>query len=245
MGGGTNGLIRNNWSQSGAVRNQFAGGYDSYNGTPRGYSHPYAWIMPTKDGGMATTAGGIAGSGAISNADAVRGGPVTATLSGVGTISSASAALVTAIAATLAGVGAVSNADMALASALAATLTGTGAISSAQLDAIVGMIASLSGTGAMSPDLTELGHLSADISPFTELSPENLANQILDANEIELGYSLREAMRLVLSALAGKVSGAETTTVTIRNITDGKSRIVATVDANGNRTEVTYDVEDE
>lgn len=45
----------------------------------------------------------------------------------------------------------------------------------------------------------------------------------------------------MLSALAGKLSGAATTTVTIRDTNDGIDRIVATVDASGNRSAVTLD----
>lgn len=68
------------------------------------------------------------------------------------------------------------------------------------------------------------------------------ANEILDNQSIETGFSMRESLRLILSSLAGKISGAETTTVTIRNVVDDKNRIVATVDTSGNRTGLTYDV---
>lgn len=64
------------------------------------------------------------------------------------------------------------------------------------------------------------------------------------AADVETGYSPKEALRLILSATSGKVSGAETTTVVFRNITDNKNRITATVDAAGNRTSLTYDVGD-
>ena len=46
----------------------------------------------------------------------------------------------------------------------------------------------------------------------------------------------------MLAALVGKLSGAATTTVTIRDVNDTKNRIIATVDADGNRTAVTEDV---
>jgi len=61
---------------------------------------------------------------------------------------------------------------------------------------------------------------------------------------IETGYTAKQSMRLMLSALAGKLSGAATTTVTIRDVTDSKNRIIATVDSDGNRTDVTKDVSD-
>lgn len=69
-----------------------------------------------------------------------------------------------------------------------------------------------------------------------------VAAQVLDTELVETGYSVRNSQRLMLAALAGKVSGASTNTVTIRDVNDSKNRIVATVDSNGNRTAVTKDV---
>lgn len=51
--------------------------------------------------------------------------------------------------------------------------------------------------------------------------------------------TVADALRIILAAMAGKVSGAEGTSVAIRNMLDSKDRIVATVDANGNRTAIT------
>ena len=59
---------------------------------------------------------------------------------------------------------------------------------------------------------------------------------------IEAGVTQAEALRLVLAALAGKLSGAPSGPIVIRDVNDTKNRITATVDANGNRTAVTVDV---
>jgi hypothetical protein len=68
------------------------------------------------------------------------------------------------------------------------------------------------------------------------------ADALLDrTNGIETSYTLRQALRIILSATAGKLSGAATTTVAIRNVGDSKDRITATVDEDGNRTAVTLD----
>lgn len=61
------------------------------------------------------------------------------------------------------------------------------------------------------------------------------------ANGVD-ALTLREAMRLMVAALAGKVSGAPSGPIIIRDTSDTKNRITATVDANGNRTAVTKDV---
>jgi hypothetical protein len=68
------------------------------------------------------------------------------------------------------------------------------------------------------------------------------ADALLDrAAGIETGYTLRQSMRIMLSSLAGKLSGAATTTVAIRDVGDSKNRITASVDADGNRSAVTLD----
>jgi hypothetical protein len=58
---------------------------------------------------------------------------------------------------------------------------------------------------------------------------------------VEGALTHRQVIRLVLAAVAGKLSGAATTTVAIRDVADAKDRITATVDADGNRTAVTLD----
>lgn len=62
------------------------------------------------------------------------------------------------------------------------------------------------------------------------------------AKTIEGAFDAVESLRLANSANAGKLSGAATTTVVIRDVSDTKDRITATVDADGNRTAVTLDV---
>lgn len=70
------------------------------------------------------------------------------------------------------------------------------------------------------------------------------ADALLDrANAIETGLTLRQATRLIAAATAGKISGSNTTTITIRNaVADSKDRLVATVTATGDRTAITTDV---
>lgn len=58
---------------------------------------------------------------------------------------------------------------------------------------------------------------------------------------IENGITQLEAMRLILSALLGKVFGAGTSQMTFRDTADTKDRITAVVDAQGNRRVVDLD----
>jgi hypothetical protein len=71
---------------------------------------------------------------------------------------------------------------------------------------------------------------------------EEIANVLLDlAAGVETGLTVRQALRLHASALYGKLSGAATATISIRDTNDTKNRIVATVDADGNRSAVVLD----
>lgn len=73
-------------------------------------------------------------------------------------------------------------------------------------------------------------------------SASDNATALLDlTNGIETSFTLRQAMRLILAALAGKLS-ISGNTVTIRDVNDTKDRIVATTDDDGQRTAITKDV---
>jgi hypothetical protein len=83
------------------------------------------------------------------------------------------------------------------------------------------------------------GRTLSEIVTMTE--PITIVNAMFD-EPVEPGYSLKSSLRLMLSALAGKLSGAGMSTVKIRDINDTVTRITADVDTNGNRDVVTTDV---
>ncbi len=84
---------------------------------------------------------------------------------------------------------------------------------------------------------------TGDAMALTSGERNSTADALLDrANAIDTSITLRQALRVVLAATGGKVSGAATTTITFRDTADSKNRIVATVDADGNRSAVTLDV---
>lgn len=83
--------------------------------------------------------------------------------------------------------------------------------------------------------LTDIWQASAPVS--------SIASGILDASNVESNLTVRQALKLIAAATAGKISGAGGSTITIRNaVADTDNRIVATVDGNGNRTAITYDL---
>jgi len=64
---------------------------------------------------------------------------------------------------------------------------------------------------------------------------------ILD--EVVVGsYTLRQLVKVMAAAMAGKLSGGGTTTLTFRGVDDASNVIVATIDANHNRTDVVLTV---
>jgi hypothetical protein len=108
--------------------------------------------------------------------------------------------------------------------------------------------------------VTGSNHVAADIH---ELQPAVIANThfaagAIDSNAlaasaateiatatlgatVEGSETLVQAVRLVRAALVGRLSGAATTTVAIRDAANTKNRITATVTADGDRTDVTTD----
>ena len=101
-----------------------------------------------------------------------------------------------------------------------------------------GAVASVTGDVTVGTNNDKTGY-SLTVTPPTA---DQNADALLDRSDgIETSRTLRQGLRLILAALAGKLSGAATTTVTIRDTNDGINRIVATVDADGNRSAVTLD----
>lgn len=64
-------------------------------------------------------------------------------------------------------------------------------------------------------------------------------DEILDEQIGDGTITMRQALRVIIAACAGKVSGGGTTTVTIRNLADSANVVVATVDSDGNRSALT------
>jgi hypothetical protein len=89
--------------------------------------------------------------------------------------------------------------------------------------------------------LRSQGSMAAVFDIISRPSASDIAQEVWNSLSIEGGFSAGELLRIMAAALAGKVSGAAGTTVTIRDVNDTRDRIVATVDANGNRSAVTLD----
>ena len=248
FGGGAagNGMNRADSNQSGANKNQFAGwsGISQKSSFPSGYVLGLAARPAQKSGGLGTSSKTIAGSGRVSYFNLAGGLNGVAPLDGSGDITSAALALIVSAVAALSGSGSLSAAVKAFLGA-AATLAGEGDLVGA-VKAIGNAAAAVSGTGTAEDSvLSAGGSLAAGIVVTGDaLSTANVADAILDAVDgVETGLTLRQALRVIAAATAGKVSGAETTTITFRNaLADDKDRIVAEV-SGGNRTSITLDLD--
>lgn len=234
------GVTPSNSNVFGPYLNAFAW-FDKTASVPIGYRPPYAFRLPMRDGGMASNtqaAGAISGSASLAAGRNLSGSAacaITVTQAQLNRIISAVASgamTISAAVATLAGAANASGSG-------AAAITVSNALCGAIFSVTAATTGNISGTGTF---LTALGNMTADAGGATPLSPEGLAASLLDNEDIETGYSLRESLRLILSSLAGKLSGAGSTTISIRDINDTVDRIVATVDSNGNRSAVTKDV---
>jgi len=109
-------------------------------------------------------------------------------------------------------------------------------------------LAAATHTGAVIPTVTAVTNgvsLATDAVSAAAVAADGaqeIADALLDrADAIETGWTLRKILRVIASACCGKLSGAATATNVVRSVTDGKDRITATVDGDGNRSAVTLD----
>lgn len=207
---------------------------------PSGYRMQYAYVQPQKAGGLKS----FRESEGVATATAQIAGGKNA----VG--SSAGSSTVTGTAQLVVSGSGTATGSATVTGNLKAALAGAG--SSAGSSTVSGSIGALAwcqgaASGVATATLTRYatGRLAGSIAPAVTLEASSFSSHLLDAEDIETGMTLRQAMRLVAAATAGKVSGAAGSTVTIRGaVADSKSRIVATVDASGNRSAIAYDLSD-
>jgi hypothetical protein len=211
----------------------------------------------------------LTGTGTI-NASAAGALYATADLAGTGTVSAQVYSLLQAVA-SLSGSGVVSNANINAIGNQVSALAGSGSITNANLQALANLIIALSGNGTVSAaDLRALATITADITPYTVLSPESLASALWNSTTtsynnpgtmgeklnsagsasnpwttvIEGTYTAEEVMRILLSVAAGKTHivdhGGGVATVTFRDQADTRDRITADMDGS-ERTTTTLD----
>lgn len=210
---------------------RFAARPDGYGGT--------GWALPTKAGAVSSVnnSNGVAAfTGALAAGRALDGSFAgVAAFSGTGQ-------LVVSGTGSFAGVAAWSGnviAALAAEGSFAGVASFTGAV-----DAEGFAVGSFAGVASFSATRYATGSMEGSFAPAVTLEAAGFSSYLLDSEDIESGLTLRQALRLVAAATAGKISGGGTATVTIRNaVADGADRIVAEVDSAGNRTAITYSLD--
>jgi len=233
--------LRGQFDSSGAHRSFQSGEHSiadvtNKSGAPNGYRHPASWLQPQKGGAICSrneivlTVNG-AGVGAL----------------GMNMVASSSITLdVTAVGGLIAGGVATCTISISATAAVTATIgstcSATISISAAATPSAIGWLvgaSTLTISGAGTP--YGIGWMTATTAE-AGLSVTGIVNSLMAA-AVENGMTLQQALRLIAAATAGEVSGAGTSTVSIRSaVADDADRIVATVDGDGNRSAITYDL---
>ena len=211
-------------------------------GVPYGHRHPSAWLMPR-------SAGALSGFTAVQaqltvgtlNVAAGRNlvGPTTVTWS----VGPSQLELIVSATGS-------ATATWTLSGTLAAAVGLTGAssltftVGPTTLGAIIDALGTSPVTFVGSATVRATGNLAGDITPFTTLSPENLALKVWQY-VIESGYSAEQIMRVLTSVAAGKsdivAGGGGSATVTFRDLADTKNRVAAGM-TGSERTTITLNV---
>lgn len=148
---------------SGSNQNRFSY-FNQKVATPPGYLHPMALVMPKSAGGLGTSSF----SGNLGTLAAVLAAGKYVSTNTVGTVT-VSADLVLFI-----------NTIFT-----AADLAALGTFTTTQLGYLVGLASNILASSSVQANNTAIVALSADITPFTELSPQSLANAVWSAPSVE------------------------------------------------------------
>lgn len=222
-------------AQLGERRNMVLGFGDRTFAIPNGHLAGSAWFLPQKAGGMSSV-----------NEAVIRFTETGNAAQGYNASSAVAFAFSAAGdgAAVAAAVGSSTFTFTTSGSAVAPLNAVGSAVIAFSASANTGADASIAGTDAFSFSASAttgaLGWMTA-VPISQEVTAESIASAVW-SEAIEGTITAAELVKLISAALAGKISGAGTSTVTIRDVNDTTNRIVATVDANGNRTAVTTSV---
>ena len=241
--GGTTGdaQVRSNFNQSGRYRNRM---YPDQTTTalplysvPTGSYPTLSWIIPQIAGSLASGNQIIGTSPTTAN---LAGGlNAAASLAGSGTVTNAAMLLIASLIASVSGTGNSTNANLLAILQASAGLIGDSSLSATRT-AIAYLASDATGASTLTAVNYAIGELSANILSYGALTPQGISDAVW-AQIIESGLTSAEILRIMASALAGKVSGAGTGVETFVGLNQVTNRITSTVDANGNRLSVVVD----
>lgn len=233
-------------------------------GFPTGTNPPYSLVLGDK-GALLSSTTTLHGATTVTS-NVAMGRAIESTLTGTGALTDAPLSLIIQLACSALNGSGVLSVSMSGIVQLASSLAGTGDLT-ASLKLLASVICTMTGSGAITSTLRGTATLEADITPFTTLSPENLAASVWNAvaasynsagtmgeklndagsaanpwtEVIESGYTAAEILRILAAVAAGKttITGSN---VKFRDINDTVDRVDATV-SGGQRTNVTLDTD--
>jgi hypothetical protein len=241
--GGALGMQRAFWGRT-ELRNITAGQglADNLGGIPSGHRHPSAWLLPQSPGALSAFVSSQVQL-TVSPLIVAAGRNVVGSSSITFTIGPSQLELIVSASGS-------ATATWTLSGTLAAAVGLTGAssitftVGPTTLGAIIDALGTSPVTFVGSATVRATGSLAGDITPFTTLSPENLAQKVWQY-VIESGYSAEQIMRVLTSVAAGKsdivAGGGGSATVTFRDLADTKDRVSAGM-TGSERTTITLNV---
>ena len=204
---------------------------------PDGAQHPVAYKFARKTGNIASRYE-CAAAFTIGTLNLAEGRNLEATAAIVWTVPDAQLQLVVSAEGAAAITFTVANAALAGALDGSGTTTFAFTVSAATLGAIVDALATAGITFSGSATASAIGHMEGDITPFTDLSPENLAASVL-ASVVEDDVSLGDVLRILLAHAAGDATGLDTNPA-FKSHDGSKTRVAGTI-SSGARTITTFD----
>jgi hypothetical protein len=220
-------------------RNAFtAEGWSAKSGFPSGHLHPSSWVMPQKPGGLSAhnNAVGVA----VFTGSIAAGRNIAGTFDGLAAFTGTGQLVVSGVG-SFAGVAAFSG-NVTAALNATGSFAGEAAFSGTVL-AKGNILGTFAGVAEFVAIRYATGSMSGSFAPAITLEAQGFSQYLLDQEDIETGLTFREALRLIAAATAGTLSGGGSSTVTIKSaVDDTKDRITATVDSQGNRTAIVYDL---
>lgn len=203
---------------------------------PQGNLHPQCWMLPQTGGGMSMR---TTGDGTLSS-NLVPSYPMSVDFTGSGDLE-ATAALIVSMLLAMVGDGSLTATIEGRLNA-SIDFTGSGDLT-ANMSALADMVVGLLGSGDLDATIAAYGDMSIDIVVTgTGLSTANVGQAVWSAL-LEAGFTAEQLLRLAAAGAAGKLSGAASTEVTVRDVSDQHDIIVATVDGDGNRSAIVLDLD--
>lgn len=141
---------------------------------PTGTNPPYS-LMMGDSGALLSSSNTTNGVGSLTGSFAM-GRAISSTINGTGALTSNLSLIIQLACSALNGSGTL-TASMTSIVQVASTMAGSGNLSGS-LKLLAGVVCSMTGSGEITANLKGIANLEADITPFTELSPENLAASV-------------------------------------------------------------------